>query len=212
MGKRALRILKRALYLHTHAYAHTLTHTLYSHTHAYTHTHFVLHTHACMHTRTHSVFRHTRIHAKHFVYTHTHTHTHFVFTYTHRHFVCRAGLAVYLLYEKQEHKRQKSHTNPQKSLTYLHKSPEFTHTCLRAHPRTHFVFYAGLAVYLLKEKTVACNAALGAIAFGADIAIGLSLCFIGVCLYVCVGSMCVRERERRKGVPLRLVLIWGGYG
>ena len=71
-------------------------------------------------------------------------------------------------------------------------------------------------MYLLKEKTVACNAALGAIAFGADIAIGLSLCFIGVCLYVCVCSVCVcvceREREREKGVPLRFVLICAGYG
>jgi len=38
----------------------------------------------------------------------------------------------------------------------------------------------GLAVFLLKEKTVSSHSALGAIAFGADIAIGLSLCFIGV--------------------------------
>jgi hypothetical protein len=38
----------------------------------------------------------------------------------------------------------------------------------------------GLAVYFLKEKAISSHSPLSAVAFGADIAIGLSLCFIGV--------------------------------
>lgn len=37
----------------------------------------------------------------------------------------------------------------------------------------------GLAIFLLKERTISSHTALGKVAFGADIAIGLSLVFIG---------------------------------